>query len=141
MTVAKIGVLGAEPAEHALEQRDRAAVGIHARDLRADLQAVARAFHALDVGQLADRRVEEVERPARLHRDLDLPPLPVRQRRGAGRPVDESDAAHVRHRGRDDEDHQEQPQEEDAALAAVINADQNLSAKTSTNIHANTRRT
>ena len=74
--------LGAEPAEHALQERDSGAIGIDAAHFRVDLQAVARAFHLLDIGQLANRGVENVERPVRLHRHLDLPPLPVGERVG-----------------------------------------------------------
>ena len=111
--------LRAEPPDHALQERHRAAVGIDATHLRADLQAVARALHVLDVGQLADRRVEDGERPTGVHRHLDLPALAVGERAGVGAAVDEPDAADVGHGGRDHEDHQEHPGEEDAALAAA----------------------
>ena len=112
---------GAEPAQHLLQQRHRVPQRIDAENAGVDLQPVARAFHRLGLGQVADGAVEKVEDLAGLHRYLDLPALAVGKRAGGDAAVDQAHAADVRRCGGVHKEHQHQPDQEDAGHAAMAN--------------------
>jgi len=94
------------------------AVRVGAGHLGADLQAVAGALDLLHARQLADRRIQQVERLARLQRDLDLAALAVGQRARIDPAGDQAHPSQVRERAGDHEPDHHQA-EQDHRLGAV----------------------